>query len=131
MVTFELGDDLWIVLRRTDDGCKVMTVWDDKVQERRFTLDWAYAQALVDIIKGYEEEHPTEGDGLNNAKLRLLLDLIDEMAERWKNTGGKNWLNNPFKILLGEYRIRSANMGLEGDLDAKAELARMRKEGGE
>lgn len=54
LMTYDLSDDLQISLRRTDDGHMVMSVWDDRLEERRCTLDWERAQALADMIQDFE-----------------------------------------------------------------------------
>lgn len=54
LMIYDLSDDLQISLRRTDDGCMVMSVWDDRLEERRCTLDWERVQALADMIRDFE-----------------------------------------------------------------------------
>lgn len=54
LMTYDLADDLQIAVRRTDDGRMVMSVWDDRLEERRCTLDWERVQALADLIRDFE-----------------------------------------------------------------------------
>ena len=54
LMTYDLSEDLQISLRRTDDGRMVMSVWDDRLEERRCTLDWERVQALADMIRDFE-----------------------------------------------------------------------------
>lgn len=54
LMTYDLSEDLQISLRRTDNGRMVMSVWDDRLEERRCTLDWGRAQALADLIQDFE-----------------------------------------------------------------------------
>lgn len=53
-MTYDLADDLQMAVRRTDDGRMVMSVWDDRLEERRCTLDWERVQALADLIRDFE-----------------------------------------------------------------------------
>ncbi len=54
LMTYDLADDLQMAVRRTDDGRMVMSVWDDRLEERRCTLDWERVQALADLIRDFE-----------------------------------------------------------------------------
>lgn len=54
LMTYDLADDLQMAVRRTDDGRMVMSVWDDRLEERRCTLDWERVQALADLIRNFE-----------------------------------------------------------------------------
>lgn len=54
LMTYDLADDLQMAVRRTDDGRMVMSVWDDRLEERRCTLDWERVQALADMIQDFE-----------------------------------------------------------------------------
>ena len=54
LMTYDLADDLQMAVRRTDDGRMVMSVWDDRLEERRCTLDWERVQALANLIRDFE-----------------------------------------------------------------------------
>lgn len=45
LMTYDLSDDLQISLRRTDDGRVVMSVWDDRLEERRCTWTRRWTRA--------------------------------------------------------------------------------------
>lgn len=76
---FDLTDDLQIALRRMDDGRMVMSVWDDRLEERRCTLDWKYAQALADLIRDYEDRFcPMEGDKSGKVKATPDTMVVDD-----------------------------------------------------
>lgn len=54
LVTYDLADDLQMAVRVMQDGRMVMSVWDDRLEERRCTLDWERVQALADLIRDFE-----------------------------------------------------------------------------
>lgn len=50
---FDLTDDLQIALRNRGDGHLLMTLWDDRLEERRYVLEWERVQALADLIQDF------------------------------------------------------------------------------
>lgn len=54
LMTYDLADDLQMAVRVMQDGRMVMSVWDDRLEERRCTLDWERVQALADLIRDFE-----------------------------------------------------------------------------
>lgn len=52
LLTYDLADDLQLAVRMMDDGCRVLSIWDDRLRERRCTIEWGEVERLVRLIEG-------------------------------------------------------------------------------
>ena len=54
IMTFDLSDDLQMAVRVMQDGRLTLSVWDDRLKERRCWLEWDDVRHLMRRIKDCE-----------------------------------------------------------------------------
>lgn len=54
LMTFDLSDDLQMAVRVMQDGRLTLSVWDDRLKERRCWLEWDDVRHLMRRIKDCE-----------------------------------------------------------------------------
>ena len=52
--TYDLSDDLQIAVRMMEDGRLTLTVWDDRLEERRCCLEWDEVRWLMRALRRCE-----------------------------------------------------------------------------
>jgi len=54
LMTYDLSDDLQMAVRMMGDGRLTLTVWDDRLKERRCCLEWDEVKCLMLTLKACE-----------------------------------------------------------------------------
>lgn len=54
LMTYDLSDDLQIAVRVMQDGRLTLSIWDDRLKERRCWLEWDDVRHLMRRIKDCE-----------------------------------------------------------------------------
>lgn len=54
IMTFDLSDDLQMAVRVMQDGRLTLSIWDDRLKERRCWLEWDDVRHLMRRIKDCE-----------------------------------------------------------------------------
>ena len=55
LMTYDLSDDLQMAVRVMGDGRLTLTVWDDRLNERRCLLGWDEVKHLMHTLKACEQ----------------------------------------------------------------------------
>jgi hypothetical protein len=55
LMTYDLSDELQMTVRMMGDGRLTLTVWDDRLEERRCCLEWDEVKHLMRTLKACEQ----------------------------------------------------------------------------
>ena len=55
LMTYDLSDDLQMAVRMMGEGRLTLTVWDDRLKERRCCLEWDEVKHLMHTLKACEQ----------------------------------------------------------------------------